>query len=493
MATRIRKQADAFARVHAPVSPSIDRVLLEAIADRLRGLDLPVRRAPRRWHIGDVSQMSSPDLKRALIARVRLALRHGVEVQALFEVREPVIWARAERLAQSVYDGRGNTGEAAPATGHDRELQVLGRPPADVSNIGRWYRRVLLQFERRISEYFSMLMGSISRYTSPIVSSMTLASRSRQLAAQQEFASRHELVRADDSGAIRAVPFAEASCTAHKRMAKTYVRLKGQEEFFDRRGLVGHFITLTLPSRYHPNPAKGRKQWDGVTPIQGHNELQRRWRMFQRRFGEQHGKCFGVRVEEPHDDGCPHWHALIYVAPGLEGALRHHIGEAFGRGVGVEVSMIDSTIGSGASYLLKYINPVLHTESEPTSPSTGEKAARYDAHRAVWGGRSIQFFDVPGSSTIWDEMRRIKTGSPEHELLGGDASRLHAAAAATCYAEFLEVLTELREQSPGSIDVAYRRLPHGRRAVVGVRIANVVIPTRKGGWTIRQRPTKKLP
>jgi hypothetical protein len=77
--------------------------------------------------------------------------------------------------------------------------------------------------------------------------------------------------------------------------------------------------------------------------------------------------------------------------------------------------------------------------------SKKEKALAYSAHRATWGGRSIQFFDVPSSSTVWDELRRIKENSDEYMKLASDGLELHRCATSNDYGEFLEILSSMQE------------------------------------------------
>lgn len=469
---------------------SRDRLLLEAVADRLRCIELPMAGFLEPWQI-DVSSLSSIELARSIAGYAQLAKQHGMDLDSLFAVKEDEVIARAARLAEAVYESRSTSGVAH--TDHEYLLRALGVPGSHVRNPGRWYRRALLRHERQIATYFAHVIGEIGKYATPIVSANALESRKRQLWRQLLFARTHQLVCDDGVAGRRAVNFDEPDCTARKRTAKVYVRLIGLEAYCTKQGLVGFFVTLTLPSEYHPNPSKGANLWNGTTPIQGHLELTRMWRIFQRRYGEGHGKCLGVRVEEPHEDGCPHWHILLFVRPELEQPMRDHIAKAFGNRPGIEVKKIDRTRGSGASYLIKHISPDSasnHFDGDLDSKKGAQrrlKAARYDAHRAVWGARAIQFFDLPGSSTLWDEVRRIKPNSASHALLSPDGLRLREAAVANRYGDFLEVLGEKRATSKGSLAVDYSEGLSGHRSVLGLKVDGVVIHTRTGPWTIRPR------
>jgi hypothetical protein len=481
-----------------------DRLLLNAVITRVNRLNLLDDGEGDLWAIdlGQPGQLSLPALKAALIVRVGMAAELGTDLRQTFEVDDSAVHSQATHLADVLHDARSGAAMVSTLPGYEDLIAVIGLPGIDVANVARWFRGTLRRFERQLADYFGYLLSDIGSSASPIVSNAALDSRQRQLDRQKDYAERHCFVCVDANGGETRVKFGDAQNNAARRSAKIYARLKGLEQFCGSRGLDGYFVTLTLPPRFHPNPANGNSTWNGATPSQGHAELQRRWRSIQRRVGESGGKCFGVRVEEPHEDGCPHWHALIFVAPERESILRKCIARVFGGDLAAQVERIDRSRGSGASYLLKYISPILLDRKAETplleegvsQTKKTEKSALYDAHRATWGARSIQFFDLPGSSTVWDEVRRIKDGSIEYALLGLDGKRLHAAAIQTKYGDFLEVLVNLRESSPPRLTVAYGVRGKRNRAVVGIEIDGNLIQTRTKQWTVEPvKPVAKRP
>lgn len=490
------------------------RLLLKTVAARLHLVDLPgVRLKPeKRWAV-DVQDMGRESATRAIASRVRLARRHGFDVGLIFEIDEIGLRSLAITLASLLHDARNGrpkldeTGELVePVTpqlpirtipGYEDLVYLTGLPGEDVTDLGRWFRKALLQHERQLADYFGHCMQEIGRYASSIVSSAVLASRGRQLDRQAEYASSHRFVSIDESGQQHSIKFADAANTAHRRSSKIYARLKGLDVFCTQRGLAGYYVTLTLPPAFHPNPSNGKRSWSGATPRDGHDELQRKWRRFQRRFGEAGGKCFGVRVEEPHDDGCPHWHLLLYVAPEREPELLSRIAEFFGNGCAAKVEPIDRQKGTGATYLMKYIRPICRADSggdshdgiNPGSDSKVTKTARYDAFRATWGGRCIQFFDVPGSATTWDELRRIRPNTKQFTQLNAFGLCLHAAAVTTNYAEFLTLLVEAREGGDGPrVRVVYGKRDAGTRYVQGIDVDGACIDTHLRQWTVEVMP-----
>lgn len=397
--------------------------LLDAISARLESMGVPGQSASPS---GDKIQRTFANVCSKIYDQCSCAEILGIDFRAGFEVNEFVISQSAARLAQQWYESDCNLSK-------DELKWVERRPSRGNWNPKRWFKKVLLKRERQITDYFFKLLHETGKFETPIICNAVLQSKQRQNHHAVKFAEEHQLICEIDGKAI-AIPFLEAASSLQKRSAKLYVRALGLEVFCTKVGLRGFFVTLTLPGNYHPNPSSGKNSWCGATPEEGHDELHRKWRLVQREVNRSFGKLMGIRVEEPHEDGCPHWHLLIYINPQFESQLRKIIERYFGDAIAAKVEAIDPAKGRGASYIMKYILPVLNA-------SDNTVAARYQAHRATWGKRAIQIFDIPGSSTLWDQMRRIKQGSKEYQALSRYAHELHSAACSNDYSEFLCVLS----------------------------------------------------
>ncbi len=76
-------------------------------------------------------------------------------------------------------------------------------------------------------------------------------------------------------------------------------------------------FTITAPSRFHSVHSKGGfvSRWDGNTPQDTQRYLCGVWAKARAAIA-----CgihvFGFRVVEPHHDGTPHWHMLLFMRPG---------------------------------------------------------------------------------------------------------------------------------------------------------------------------------
>lgn len=102
------------------------------------------------------------------------------------------------------------------------------------------------------------------------------------------------------------------------RFAELYMQTKAMELMARRRNMNWLFITLTCPPSMHPNPKYGRNSYDGTTTKQAVEYLNRKWSSVTRRLSDNDiflskNHAFGLKVIEPHQDGCPHAHILLFV------------------------------------------------------------------------------------------------------------------------------------------------------------------------------------
>lgn len=391
----------------------------------------------------------------------------------------------AIHAAELIYASRRDNVDEAHALSTDAErIARTGLPGAHVKNIGSWFYKAFLRDARQQADLAAHQERSIGKHGMPIVSQVVFNSRQRQLATQKRRMEQQELYYVDEKGDEICLSFSDVWNTPEKRAAKHYVRIKGLEKYCRGLGLAGYFLTLTLPAEYHPNPSMGQSRWSGLTPKQGHDEMQQRWRSFQRRFG----KTTGVRVEEQHLDGCVHWHALVWIPPERTAEFSEKLHKYFGEPPASQVVPIDLSRATAASYLMKYVLKATGAEHSSADEAMRAEAARADAHRATWGGRSIVFFDVAGSSTIWDEVRRIKADSSQHKQLSTAGLLLHHAATSNDYCLFLETLRAINTSSTKTCRILYTNTSGASAAIQGLVVEDADIVTRgRKNWTSRQK------
>jgi len=101
------------------------------------------------------------------------------------------------------------------------------------------------------------------------------------------------------------------------RRGELMVRARGFEEIAEMMGHGAYFLTLTCPSRFHRFTGSGKlnRAWTGETPRDAQDWLCEAWAKIRAAWGHRGIFPYGFRVAEPHHDGCPHWHILIFVNP----------------------------------------------------------------------------------------------------------------------------------------------------------------------------------
>jgi len=154
--------------------------------------------------------------------------------------------------------------------------------------------------------------------------------------------------------------------------------------------LVPIFMTLTLPSEYHkfktdrktkkliPNPIYNDK-----TPREAVKALTKMYSRLRhdrslKELTKQTRMYF--RVNEPHKNGTPHTHILLFVPKDSV----YRVVEAFKRLFNTKANDIQTNIKNAASYVMKYINKTLPlSKQENLSEKDKYLNAWYSKHRII--------------------------------------------------------------------------------------------------------------
>ena len=180
-----------------------------------------------------------------------------------------------------------------------------------------WWRRRLRRIHGEQSENLARSLGYVHSKAGPYCSNEALARRQQQNRRNRSTLEATELVSED--GEIMSLAEIADSGLANKalRRAELMTRAKGYEEIAFDLSHVGLFITLTCPARMHARlhrSSQANPAHDGSTPHTGHAYLQRNWERMRAKFERLCIRPYGLRIAEPHHDGTPHWHMLIFVS-----------------------------------------------------------------------------------------------------------------------------------------------------------------------------------
>lgn len=204
------------------------------------------------------------------------------------------------------------------------------------------------------------------------------------------------------------------------RRLELMTRIRGAEEFAKKIGYVGEFWTITAPSRMHRFRGDGRKNrnWDKSTPRQVNNHVNKVWARVRAKLARDGVTYFGIRVVEPHHDGCPHWHLLLFMPASdkeiarkvlARYALEDSPEEQGAQKNRVKCIAIDNERGSAAGYVAKYVSKSINgaaMDADEFGNDAKDAAERIAAWASCWRIRQFQFFGSPPVS-VWREFRRF--------------------------------------------------------------------------------------
>lgn len=179
----------------------------------------------------------------------------------------------------------------------------------------KFWRRQLRRIFARAAERYRREAGFVSRKTGLYASDEAvfrrLSQKRRNLAMLQTMIAINELGQEFTLEALSEVSVSNPAL----RRAELMVRIRGFEEIARLKNHVGEFFTITCPSRMHRmhHFGKPNEKFSGETPTQAQEYLNKVWARVCAELGRLKIKIYGFRVAEPHHDGTPHWHGLVFM------------------------------------------------------------------------------------------------------------------------------------------------------------------------------------
>ncbi|WP_323951291.1 replication endonuclease [Aeromonas veronii] len=326
-----------------------------------------------------------------------------------------------------------------------------------------WWLRKINRAWAVYCELVAIITGQVRKGVSPYASAHAVREFTQRKAAQRAWmesmsAVNEELGQEIDLADAIMASVANPAIRRHELM----VRMRGFEDMAQEQGKLGLFLTLTAPAGYHAwrqgkqdkSKTYQNEDFNGSTPTETNRLLCKQWARVRAALAREGIRPFGFRVVEPHHDGTPHWHCLLFIDPEHEQILLTHLAYHFTavdraelklpngeklddlaktakRNKGEDVfdlldvtdkstikalnprvnwKVIDPTKGSATGYIAKYIaknidghKVCLDFEAEaPVSHSTIAVAA----WASCWRIRQFQQIGGP-SVSVWRELRRL--------------------------------------------------------------------------------------
>ncbi|MDD4911207.1 MAG: replication endonuclease [Sideroxydans sp.] len=187
------------------------------------------------------------------------------------------------------------------------------------------------------------------------------------------------------------------------KFAETFVMLKGLEESAKSLSMTWAMLTFTAPQHMHPNPTVGHNSWDGTTPTEANNWIHDKWHKAEARLRKKGIVLSGFRAVEPHQDGCPHWHVIVFFNEIDSDTIEQEFRKVkeWQSDIGFKF-MKDNGQAKASSYAAKYVLKSMSAVNE----LTGE-AASIETWATTWKIRRHQFFGIPNLA-VWRNVRMIK-------------------------------------------------------------------------------------
>ncbi len=337
----------------------------------------------------------------------------------------------------------------------------------------RWWRRQLRKRVKRAFEAGNIRLGYVNYRAEPYASNDAVLSRLAQN-RRNAAALAATLVQNEHGQQFSIADLAEKT-TANKaiRRGELMLRINGFEQIARECGDQGIFITWTCPSRFHAMQHSGKPnpKYDGSTPREANAYLGKVTALCRSALARRGIGVYGFRIAEPHHDGCPHWHLLMFVRPTAK-YKTVHLRDVAGRAIRImkryawrmdrgepgcfkrrlDVKRIDWAKGSAAGYIAKYVAKNIDGVAEHktkegyvvTPEMDGDveltPSARVESWAACWGIRQFQQWGG-APVTVWRELRRIEksmvTKAPPAMLRAWNAVQKIDGEKRACWAEYL--------------------------------------------------------
>lgn len=211
-----------------------------------------------------------------------------------------------------------------------------------------------------------------------------------------------------------------------------------------------------------------------------------------------------MRVCEPHHDGTPHWHILLFVVPEHKQKVidvtKYYSLQTDGNEKGAKekrcvIKSIDWSKGSATGYIAKYISKSIDgfgIDEDLYGKNAKSSATRIVNWSRVAGIRQFQQFGG-APVTIWRELRKLHT-SPQ-----GYLGEIHKAADEGDWCSYTQLMggaTASRKDLLVRLHTEYIEdenqygEPMGNK-ILGVQYGDQIFTTRFHTWTISHTPLNK--
>jgi len=314
-------------------------------------------------------------------------------------------------------------------TKNGKEVGVTDRGAVARMTDHLWWRRNIRKTQARGLEGEAINLGYVHKRAEIYSSDATVERRTQQRKRNVMALENTQAINKDTGEIFSLFELAEKSVANPKiRRGELMTRIHGFEGVAKALGHAAEFVTLTAPSKYHAKKQDEGKvidnpKYGGFTPRETQRYLAKTWARIRSALSRRNINLYGFRIAEPHHDGTPHWHMILFCEKSKVQKLRevissyalkedgHEQGAAKNR---VEFVSINWKRGTAAGYVAKYVAKNIDgggyevqgdIEGEERSAIT--PSHRVEAWASTWGIRQFQPIGGPPVG-VWRELRRTE-------------------------------------------------------------------------------------
>lgn len=318
-----------------------------------------------------------------------------------------------------------------------------------------WWRGRLRRIAATWREHLHIAVGNVSKKRHAYASKNCVTDWREQKRRTREFLKGLDLEDEDGNRISLIEKYDGSVANPAIRRCELMTRIRGFENICNELGYVGEFYTLTAPSKYHATTKAGYRnsEWNGANPSDTQSYLTGLWARIRAKLHREEIRIFGIRVAEPHHDGTPHWHMLMFMLPEDVERVRliirdyaweedhHELRSDKAKKARFHAEAIDPEKGSATGYVAKYISKNIdgYALDGETDDESGEllkeTAPAVSAWAARWHIRQFQF--IGGAPvTVYRELRRLADTETAHGL-SVEFAAVHDAADAGDWAGYV--------------------------------------------------------
>ncbi len=318
-----------------------------------------------------------------------------------------------------------------------------------------WWRNRLRRIAAAWREHLHIAVGNVSKKRHAYASKNCVTDWREQKRRTREFLKGLDLEDEDGNRISLIEKYDGSVANPAIRRCELMTRIRGFENICNELGYVGEFYTLTAPSKYHATTKAGYRntKWKGASPSDTQSYLTGLWARIRAKLHREEIRIFGIRVAEPHHDGTPHWHMLMFMLPEDVERVRliirdyaweedhNELRSDKAKKARFHAEAIDPEKGSATGYVAKYISKNIdgYALDGETDDESGEllkeTAPAVSAWAARWHIRQFQF--IGGAPvTVYRELRRLADTETAHGL-SVEFAAVHDAADAGDWAGYV--------------------------------------------------------